>query len=202
MTTFAEIEEGIVGLTRRPEIPNITKLAVRDATLRAHHVNFFPADTRTTTITYPVPGGNVTLIDIGEISTKLVRQRGLQAVQGVDPSTYALAERFSYYQPDQLYDDCNQLRTSVYTIIGDTLRLIPATPTGALAVYYYQNPVTTEGGYSSWIADLYPDDIIQWGAAIVSARTGFREIAEEIHNNHIKPFRETLEASHFLVEVH
>lgn len=201
MATFAEIETLVVDITRRPEIPQITKLAVRDATLRAHHTNFFPADLRTNTVTYTVPGGQVMTVDIPDVSTQLIRQRGIRTIQGVDTVTLAPVERFSYREYDKLYNDCGQLDYSVYTLIGDTLRIVPSQPTGQLAVYYYQNPVLTEGQYKSWIADLYPDQVAQWAAGIVSARTGFTDIANGIYEEHVKPFKELLVASHFLVEV-
>ena len=44
MTTFAELESLVIEQTRRPEISSVTKAAIRTATLRAHHTDFFPRD--------------------------------------------------------------------------------------------------------------------------------------------------------------
>lgn len=201
MTTFAELETLVVDITKRPEIPQITKQAIRTATLRAHHVAFFPADLRNATVNYTVPGGQLPMVDIPDISTQLARQRGIRTIQGVDTVTLAPVERFSYREYDKLYDDCGQLEYGVYTLVGDTLRIVPQAPTGRLGIYFYQNPVMTEGQYKSWIADLYPDLLAQWAAGIVSARTGFTDIANDVQREHVAPFKELLIASHLLVEV-
>ena len=44
MTTFAELEALVIAQTRRPEVTNITQAAIKSATLRAHHTDFFPRD--------------------------------------------------------------------------------------------------------------------------------------------------------------
>jgi hypothetical protein len=86
-------------------------------------------------------------------------------------------------------------------MIGDTLRVYPVSATGRLATYYYRTPVTSESGYSSWIAALYPDELAMWAAAIVFARTGFAEMAQDFQRNHVQPFKEQLIASHLLANV-
>jgi hypothetical protein len=92
-------------------------------------------------------------------------------------------------------------RPSIYNLIGDTLRIYPQLQTGRLQVNYYANPNTTSGGFSSWIADTYPDELAMWAAAIVFARTGFAEMANDFQRTHIAPFKELLIASHLLGSV-
>jgi hypothetical protein len=86
-------------------------------------------------------------------------------------------------------------------MIGDTLRVYPASATGRMSAYYYKNPVTTEAGYSSWIANEYPDELAMWAAAIVFARTGFAEMAQDFQRTHVLPFKELLVSSHLLATV-
>ena len=83
-------------------------------------------------------------------------------------------------------------------LIGDTLRIYPQSATGRLDVYYYQNPVTDSLSYSSWIADSYPDELAMWAAAIVFARTGFTEMANDFQKTHVVPFKEMLISSQLL----
>jgi hypothetical protein len=89
----------------------------------------------------------------------------------------------------------------MYTMIGDTLRVYPQVSTGLLATTYYKNPVVTEAGYSSWVANEYPDELAMWAAAIVFARTGFAEMAQDFQRTHVQPFKELLVASHLFAAV-
>lgn len=200
MTTFAELETLVVGQTRRPEIPAVTKAAIKSATLRAHHADFFPRDLNTTLLTY-TPSSTAILYDFPNIHNTLSRLRSLQFLQGIDAATSAPVENLEYRTADDLFDSDNNRRPHVYTLIGATLRIYPTQATGATNAIFFQNPDVTEAGYSSWIADTYEDELAMWAAAIVFARTGFLDMANQYNENHIKPFKEMLVNSHLLGNV-
>ena len=200
MTTFTEMEALVVGQTRRPEVSAVTQAAIRTATLRAHHIDFFARDLATGSLTY-TPSSSARFYDFTDVSTTLARLRAFQLMQCIDTTTLVPTENLEYRELDDLYDSDNTLRTSMYTMIGDTLRVYPVSATGRLATYYYRNPVTSESGYSSWIADLYPDELAMWAAAIVFARTGFAEMANDFQKTHVAPFKELLVSSHLLATV-
>ena len=200
MTTFAEMEALVVGQTRRPEVPAVTQAAIRTATLRAHHTDFFNRDLVAGSLTY-TPSSSASFYDFTDISSTLNRLRAFQVLECIDATTLVPTEALEYRELQDLYDSDNLRRTSIYTMIGDTLRVYPVAATGKLNAYYYKNPVTTEVGYSSWIADTYPDELAMWAAAIVFARTGFAEMAADFQRTHIAPFKEQLLASHLLGSV-
>lgn len=200
MTTFAELETLVIGQTRRPEIPAVTKAAIKSATLRAHHADFFPRDLNTTLLTY-TPSSTAILYDFPSIHATLVRLRSLQFLQGIDAATSAPVENLEYRTADDLFDSDGNRRPHVYTLIGATLRIYPVQATGATNAFFFQNPDVTEAGYSSWIADTYPDELAMWASAIVFARTGFLDMANQYSENHIKPFKEMLIDSHLLGNV-
>lgn len=200
MTTFAELETLVIGQTRRPEIPAVTKAAIKSATLRAHHTDFFPRDLNTTLLTY-TPSSTAILYDFPSIHATLVRLRSLQFLQGIDAATSAPVENLEYRTADDLFDSDGNRRPHVYTLIGATLRIYPVQATGAMNAFFFQNPDVTEAGYSSWIADTYPDELAMWASAIVFARTGFLDMANQYNENHIKPFKEMLIDSHLLGNV-
>jgi hypothetical protein len=200
MTTFAEMEALVIGQTRRPEVAAITQAAIRTATLRAHHTDFFRRDLAIGTLSY-TPSSSALYYDFPDLSTLLARLRSIQLMQSVEPGTLAATEQFEYRELQDLYDSDNVLRTSMYTMIGDTLRVYPDSVTGRLDVYYYSNPITASVGYSSWIANEYPDELAMWAAAIVFARTGFAEMAADFQKTHIAPFKELLISSHLLGNV-
>ena len=199
MTTFAELQALVEEQTRRPEIPAVTKAAIRTATLRAHHTDFFPKDVAVGTLSYTPD--IATFRDFANISSSFSRLRTLKTVEGLDSVTMAPAEAFEYRELDDVYDSDGVRRPSIYNVIGDTLRVYPQMQTGLLQIFYYQNPNTVEVNYSSWIANTYPDELAAWAAAIVFARTGFAEMANEFQKNHIQPFKELLVASHLLGNV-
>jgi hypothetical protein len=199
MTTFAEMEALVVGQTRRPEVTAVTQAAIRTATLRAHHTDFFPRDLAPGTLSY-TPLSGAQYYDLPDLTTLLPKLRSLQSLKSVD-STGKPIENFEYRELQDLYDSDNVLRTSMYTMIGDTLRVYPQVSTGLLATTYYKNPVVTEAGYSSWVANEYPDELAMWAAAIVFARTGFAEMAQDFQRTHVQPFKELLVASHLFAAV-
>jgi hypothetical protein len=199
MTTLTELIDLTVEQTRRPEIPDITSAAVRTVTLRAHHVDFFPRDLTQGTLTY-VPS-SVAFYDFPGLSSSLLRLRSIKTAKSLDSVTSVPVEQLDYHEQDDLYDRDGVLRPHIYTLIGDTLRIYPQLPTGNLAVYYYQNPNTVGLQYSSWIADTYPDELAAWAAAVVFARTGFAEMANQMMDLHVNPFRSMLVESHLLGNV-
>lgn len=200
MTTFADLEALVVGQTRRPEVTAITQAAIRTATLRAHHTDFFSRDLATGTLLY-TPSSAASFYDFADVSSTLARMRAFQLLQSVDTITSVPSENLGYRELEDLYDSDNVLRTSMYTMIGDTLRVYPVSATGKLNVYFYKNPVTTELNFSSWIANEYPDELAMWAAAIVFARTGFAEMANDFQRTHVAPFKELLISSHLLATV-
>lgn len=200
MTTFAEMESLVVALTKRPDIAAITAGAIRTATLRAHHVDFFPRDLSEGALTY-TPSSTASFYSFPNLSTLLPRMRSLKFVQGVDSATAAPVEKLEYREIDDLYDSDGNKRLHTYTLVGDTLRIFPVLATGAATAFYYRNPNVNGLEYSSWIADTYPDELAQWASAVVFARTGFAEMAADFNRSYVQPFKEILIDSHLLGNV-
>jgi len=197
MTTFAELETLVLEQTRRPEVSAVTKAAIKSATLRAHHVDFFPRDLNTSLLTY-TPSSTAVLYDFPNIQNTLIRLRSIQFIQGIDAATSTPVENLEYRTADDLFDSDGNRRAHMYTLIGATLRIYPTNATGAATAFFFQNPNVTEAQYSSWIADTYPEELAMWAAAIVFARTGFVEMAKQFNDTHIVPFKEMLIDSHLL----
>lgn len=195
MTTFAEMEALVVGQTRRSEVPAITQAAIRTATLRAHHTDFFPRDLTMGQLDY-APSSTSYSYDFANVQNFFPRLRAFQLMQSVDPIALVPVEELEFRDIDDLYTAEGEMRMHVYTMIGDTLRLYPSAPTGKFSAYYFRNPVTQASGYSSWIADEYPDELAMWAAAIVWARTGFADMATDAQRTHVQPFKELLISSH------
>jgi hypothetical protein len=196
MTTFAEMETLVTAQTRRPDVSEITKAAIKSATLRAHHTDFFPRDLQTAALTY-TPSSTAVLYDFPNINNTLTRLRSLKFLQS-NEVTGTPTEQLEYRVADDIYDSDGNRRLSIYTLIGATLRVYPQSATGYMTAYFYENPNITELNYTSWIADTYAEELAMWAAGIVFARTGFLELAKQYQDEHVKPFKEMLIDSHLL----
>ena len=198
MATLTDIVNLTVSQTRRPEINAVTEAAVRSATLRAHHVDFFPRDL-TSHILQATPN-SPGVVNIQNISSLLTRLRSVKSVRILDPNLIP-AIQLEYRDLDDLYTRDGNHRPHVYTLLGDTLRLFSHSTQNHIEIFFYQNPNLTGLQYSSWIATLYPDEIAAWAATIVFARTGFAEMANQFNQLYVVPFQQLLVASHLLGNV-
>jgi hypothetical protein len=199
MTTFAQMYDKVVALTARPELVTLTKLAIAKATVEAHHVDFFPRDRKLAYIPYVLDSSKA-LCTIDNVYATYPRLRGIQSVQGVDATGRAV-EKFGQRDYDAFYDDRLALIYSVYDVIGSSMKFTPVIQTGRLELVAYENPNPTEDGYSSWIADDYPEFLAAWAAMFVQARSGAVELAQITMRLHVEPFKELLIESHVLNEV-
>lgn len=201
-TTFAQLRTVAFEHTKRPDLVAMTDLAIQTAVMRAHHVDFFPRDQYEAVVTYDLPGV-LPYVDIPTLSQQstIARLRAVKTCFGLEQGTYALVEQFEHRETDDFYDGEGYMRVGVYSIMGDTLRIVPGNPTGLLRVNYYRNPDVSVASFSSWIADLYPDFVGAWAAQGVLTRIGFREVASTMNETVVGPFKEMLISSHLLGEV-
>lgn len=201
MTNFADMRNLVVSFTKRPELVALTDQAIRMATLRAHHVDMFPRDRAFAVFTYTPPVSGL-FVDITNLYTEAPLFRIADFMQSEDVSTSSPTENLEYVDTyKEFWDNDNVLRSSVFTHIGDTLRVRFAAPTGRAALYYFKNPNTQVGTYASWIADLYPEEVAMWAAAIVWARTGNVEQARITQEMHLLPFKDLLVSSHLVGKI-
>lgn len=178
-TTFADMTALVYGITKRPELIALTEAAVRTATLRAHHSDFFPRDRSSMTLTY-TPAASGSFNDLTGVYTQAPLFRAPEFLQSEDSTSFVATENLEWVSSfKNFYDDLNQVKMSVFTFIGETLKASFASATGRARLFYYKNPTVTSAGYSSWIADLHPDEVAQWAAGIVWARTGNQEMANQ-----------------------
>lgn len=201
MTTFSELYAAVVEHTKRPELQGITEAAVRTAVLRAHHVDFFSRDLKTGVLDYTV-SNSAQFYDFASVSTQLTRLRTIKFIYEIS-ETGVPVQKLIFNDPSEMLCEDGCIKTGVYHMLGDTLRVYPVQATGRIEIYYYANP-TLVGNTTlqSWIADEYKDDVARWAAAIVFTRSGFVEMANRYNDDYIRPFKDTLIQSHMQDEVH
>jgi len=202
MTTFLQMRELVIANTKRPELVALTDNAIKMATVRAHSVDFFPRDLASYSKTYTVPGGLQLFVDLTGMYTDAPQMRTPHYIMGEDATTFQPVEILEHVTDfKEFWDVDNQLRTSVFTQMGESLRARFANPTGRATVFYYKNPITTPDGYSSWIADRHAEELAMWAAGIVWARSGFMDQARVVRDEHVTPFKEFLVESYLSSKV-
>jgi hypothetical protein len=200
MTTFAEMVTAVNDITKRPELVTLTKQAVRQATLRAHHVDFFPRDRSSFVLTY-TPPTSTSFVDITGLYTAIPQLRTPEFLQSEDTTTQAATENLEYLNSfKDFWDDGGIRKLSVFTQTGDSLRCSFASATGRARLWHYLNPVVTEANYASWIADMHKDEVAQWAAGIIWARTGLQEQANQAQAQ-VAGFREDLLSSYLAYKI-
>lgn len=201
MTTFAEMQAEVIANTKRPELVDLTNSAIKMATLRAHHVDFFPRDYSNQLITYTPPVGNELFVDVANIFTTVTRLRTPNFMQSEDLTTLQATENLEFLSDYKwFWNEYNELRYSVFTFLGSTMRARFASATGRARLYFYQNPDTSSSTYSSWIADEHKEELAKWAAGIVWARAGFLEIAKSMDQT-VQDFKSLLVESYMTGKV-
>lgn len=199
MTTITDLQSLVVQRTGRPELVALTRTAIRTATLRAHHTDFFPRDGLRQTLEYTVDGSKV-YADISDLYTAIPALRAVKTVYCVGGTNNALTEQLEYRTAGDEYDHEGRLRLGIYVIHGG-MRIYPRVQTGKILVVGFAQPVISDAAYSSWIADMYPEEIAAWAAAIVLQRTGAMEQAQALQRESVVPFKELLIESHLLAGI-
>lgn len=194
--TMTSMVAKVTELTRRPDIPETIKLAIRTATLRAHRKALFPMDRTRWFFTYTPPSDGAFFVDLTTtLRSPCPQFRIASHAIGTD-STNNPMEMLEEIGPVALFKSDGTRRQSVFQILGQTLTIYPQLFTGYGQLHYYMNPIVTDVGYASWIADMYEDDLALWATAIVWMRTGRVDEARVLMSGVITDFVNLLLESH------
>jgi hypothetical protein len=176
--TFTEILAEVQLLSKRGDIDDKIRAAIRMVTLRAHRLDYFYRDFIEAQLQWPT---EQTLIDIN-VQTYLSRYRAIRYVRYWDPVTFAYGNMLDVVDARDVLDDHNYEKQNRWYMAGDILKVKCQYPTRGLQVGYYCSPVVYPyAQYSSWIATHFPDIIIQGALAQVFNETGKQEEARAIN---------------------
>jgi hypothetical protein len=173
MASFAELLTDVYSITNRPELVSQTKIAVRAATLKAHHLDYFPKDLKESGILWNIPAYQQSFdyraFDARWRSFKYLRKYDA----GTTPGTPG--DFFKIITPEQVLDDYMIQRTEVLYLAGSHYEILSKTQDTNMLLGYYRHPDTTELTYDSWIALDHPWAIVFEAAALIFKQTGFDE---------------------------
>lgn len=175
MATFADLVSDVYVLTNRPYLVAETKLAVKMATLKAHQSDYYPKDLHEVGITWSSPE----YIQSIEYRTLIPRWRAFKYLRKY--ANNAPAEFFKFLTPEETLDGYGINRENVCYLAGEMLEIRSNTEDAYMILGCYINPITTEEGFSSWIALDHPYAII-----LEAARTIFRQVGAADEANQLR----------------
>lgn len=165
---FSELVQEVYDLTGRPDLVAETEAAIRAATLRAHHTDFYSKDIYETGAKFSTPAYIQSLDYISLIGNF----RAIKYLRKVDEATATPSTLIEVLKPEELFDAYGQERTDVCYVAGRVIEIKSSTLLSTFILACYVDPIITKEGYSSWIADLYPFAIIYEACRIIYTAIG------------------------------
>lgn len=185
MATFAELVADVKILTNRPDLDAEIKLAVKAATLKAHHTDFYPKDLYDVAIQWTPIAYQQAL----DYRTLIPRWRAFKYLRKYDPtSTDADGDFFNIITPEQVLDGYGINRDNVCYVAGEQLEIRSSTQDDYMLLGCYRHPDITELTYSSWVALDHPYAIEYEAASKIFKMTGFDEQATMMSREVVEQF--------------
>jgi len=146
--SFAAILADVYTITGHSELVSLSKLGIKAATIKLHGMEFWREDRVEELIPVTVADSQFT-IDLSTATSAVVRR--IEAIKKTDVDVY-----FEEIDPKQILDQFGFRRYDTYYRVGNILNFLTSSSDAEVYLIYYKQPVVTEVGYSSWIADTYP----------------------------------------------
>lgn len=173
-TTFASLVDNVITLTKRPDLADATALAVRAATLKAHHSDFFYKDLFESGIQFTT----AEILQSMPIYDLIPRFRSIKYIRKVDATTIPPTpmQFLDYISPENALDSYKCQQFNVYYIAGTVIQIrCIAAEDNFLFGCYLHPTATNDANYNSWIANEHPFAIIYEAVAIIFKTVGYDE---------------------------
>ncbi len=170
MTTLTELTADVGVITKRPDRVELILLAIQQATLKAHHYDFFNRDLYEQSFAFATSNALQAL----DYKSLIPRYRALKYLRKMDSTTgdgmEDVLEILS--DPRQILDAYGIIKTNIIYQSGSYLQIRTNVPWQYFIIGCYLDPIVAEVGYSSWIANEYKNAIIYEAARIVFRSIG------------------------------
>ena len=173
MATFAELVADVKIMTNRPDLDAEIKLAVKAATLKAHHTDYYPKDLYETGIQWSPVAFTQSLTYRGLIP----RYRAFKYLRKLDSTGLIGGAFFTMITPEQSLDEYYIDRENVCYLAGEDLEIKSSTEDTYMILGCYIHPDITEATYNSWIAVDHPFCIEYEATSKIFKTIGFDEQA-------------------------
>lgn len=190
MATLDSLADDVYVLTNRPDLERETKVALRKAIFKFHSAETFKRDLKVQRLQmslYPrlTPEEFRWSIDLSTFER--FRRPKFLRTPVITGSTIV----FDEIAPDDLFDSYGYENPNYFYVAGSALVLKSCMDHDYLDFGYYQYPelpAQSSGEITSWIADQYPDCIIEEAAGTVFKMIG----KDDEHNRYQVLFQENI----------
>jgi hypothetical protein len=184
--TLTELITEVYNLTNRPELSTQTLSAVRAATLKMHHLDYFDRDL----VENPIDFGQVAYLQSFQYKQLFPRWRAIKYLRYLDITTSppTPGEFFNVITPEEALDSYAVTRTNVLYLAGSSIQINALVQFQYGLMGCYLHPDITTGSFTSWIADEHPYAIVYEAARTVCKLVGLdqqysrmeTQVAEEV----------------------
>jgi|SRR5690554_3396613 len=170
---FQELVAEVVDITKRPDKVTSIESAVKTATLKAHHSDYFFNDLVEVAVEFDEPRF-IQTFDPKQVVPRYRQAKYMRVWEG-DINGYP-KDFLEHIQVEAALDNYGYTRTNVFYMAGQFLQIRGAMPVEKVLFGCYVHPlVTPSENYNSWIADEYPGAIVYEAARTIFLQIGYQE---------------------------
>jgi hypothetical protein len=167
---YADLVAEVYTITNRPDRVAETASAIKSATLKAHHSDFYIKDIMECGIQFPTAEYVQNWAYRNDIpNMRAAKYFRLYDISGVTPTA---GQKLDPIDATMALDEYGLEKLNVWYAAGPFITIRTKVPYSNFLVGVYLNPIVTQTGYNSWIADDHPYAIIYEAAAQVFKAVG------------------------------
>lgn len=174
--TFADLVKECLLITKRPDLTDRIRGAVKAATQKIHHSDFYYKDL----YEVPIEFDEALYIQNFVPSSVIPQFRKAKYLRiwegGLDGTATSFLEPI---QIEGAIDSYGYTKTNVFYMAGQNLQVRTTTPLKRILFGCYLHPIVTEEGFNSWIAREYPFAIVYEACRSVFRSISLNEQANE-----------------------
>lgn len=171
MALFDDILADVYTITNRPDLVAESKLGIRAATIKLHSLEMWNEDREVEQVAVTTENS---MFSMAKSSLTYI-PRKIEFFKKPTADVF-----FEEMDVTQILDRYGYKRFNTYYQAGSTYNFLTDTNDEAVIVSYYRNPVATETGYSSWIAEEYKELVAFEAAIFVFSSIGDKEQEQRI----------------------
>lgn len=168
---FKDIEQEIYRLTKRPDLVEQTRGAIRLATLKAHHTDYYSKDLFEMGVDFEQEATRQQLDYISLVPNL----RAFKYFRLSDSTCDDMGPFLEIITPEEILDAYGCNRTNIAYVAGRVLEIRSAADFRYGLLGCYVHPTVTDGDYCSWVAEQYPYCIIYETARVLFKTIGYDE---------------------------
>lgn len=169
--TFTELVAEVYLITNRSDLVAETESAIRQATLKAHKLDFFSKDIFETGIEFDSADFRQSL----DYVTLISNFRAISYLRRVEDELDDTGAFFDIITPLEILDPYGKGKTDIAYVAGRVLEIRSSVSFSKALLGAYVYPIVREGAYLSWVAEQFPFAIIYESARVIFKAIGYDE---------------------------